>query len=682
MSTKRPRSLHPVKSALVEKTLMSPTEADLAAAETLEPLVDVSQVDVRTQEGRRESDLDWSRGTASNGEVFLPPVSDPDLMYRMFLLSAFLRPLVEAMSVNVYEADYALEPIVDLKEAEDVEALRQAVIRQTGDKELTDKTFQKVLDEYAKNQAIEYEKLKAFFDYCNPEGSYLQLRTLIGQDLEITGNSYVEVLRDKEQRITQMVWTPARYMRACPQAYDVVPCKQTICYSPLRWEDRNIQRRFRKYVQNFLGSGMSSTSSSPSSADSAVTFKELGDPRILSRATGKYYTSEAEFQKEAIARRGRKGVKWREGEMRSGTRDVAVPATEIWHIRLPFGGNSAYGVPRWAGAYPCARGSRELDEENMRIAMDDVVPSLLISVSGGRVDGKDQQRIEDQINERKAGHKRILILQARSERAAGPSPTPTIKVDKLKSEQTTDALFQNYDVRNENKLDACFRMPRALLGKDMARDRASLAAMYRYAQDQIFSPARRLYDDAVTTSILPGLGARFFRYVTQTPTPVDPEALGALIGKMLEQGILTPNESRDAVEKAINVTLSRLPGVWADIPPRMLTAVLQTKNQTTAAALVDPKMDAKGLAEAMVTAQAQADQARAEAAQAKADALKQQGQDKALPKDGEEDPEAEAEAEGESEDEDKAEAAEETEDKTEEETEEEPKEPKKKPPKK
>jgi len=622
------RSLRPVKPhSLVEKSLAEPTEADRTAAVEPVSALDVSQVDIRTQEGRRESDLEWSRDTASNGEVFLPPVCNPDTMYSIFLLSAFLRPLVDAMSANIYEADYSLTPIIDLRQEEDVEILRQAVIRQTGDKKLTEQTFQKFLDEYSRNQDLEYERLKAFFDFCNPEGSYLQLRSLLGQDLEVTGNAYAEVLRDEAGKIAQLVWTPSRHMRAGPQSYDVVPCKQTVCFSPLKWTDRDIQRRFRKYVQNFLGTGTTVGASGTTAADMAVTFKELGDPRILSRATGRYYNNVAAFQKEALARRGKRGVGFRKGEVQNS---LAIPATEIWHIRLPFGGNSVYGVPRWAGAYPAARGSRELDEENMRIAADDVVPSLLISVSGGRVDGKDQQRIEDQINERKAGHKRILILQARSERAAGPSPTPTIKVDKLKSEQTTDALFQNYDVRNEQKLDGCFRMPRALLGKDMAKDRASLAAMYRYAQDQVFGPGRRLYDDSVNTSIMPGLGARFYRYTTTTPAPADPEALGALVGKMLEQGILTPNESRDAVEKAINLPLSRLPGVWADIPPKMLTAVLQTKNQTTAAALVDPAMDAAGLAEAMVAAQAELQVKQEQAAQRRIDALEQRGQDSAL----------------------------------------------------
>jgi capsid portal protein len=343
--------------------------------------------------------------------------------------------------------------------------------------------------------------------------------------------------------------------------------------------------------------GVSSSSSTPSVAATAITFKELGDPRILSRGTGKFYLTADDYAKETQGRRRR--PPWRKGEMQ---RDPGTPATEIWHLRLPFGGNSVYGVPRWCGAYPSAVGSRNLDEENMRIAADDVVPSLLISVSGGRVDGQDQKRIEDQINERKAGHKRILILQARSERAAGPSPTPTIKVDKLKSEQTTDALFQNYDERNEDKLDGSFRMPRVLLGKELARDRAGLLAIYRFAQDQIFGPARGAYDDEVNSDLMPLLGARYHRYRTITPTPVDPEALGTMIANLLDKGVLTPNESRQAMEDSVKLPLARLPGTWANIPPKMLTAVLQTKNQVTEAALMDPNVGAKELAEAIASA--------------------------------------------------------------------------------
>lgn len=582
----------------VDKNLMDPSAADWEASATMEETasVEAAQVDIRTQEGRKESTLEWGRGLANNGEAFLLPVCDPDLMYEMFLLSAFLRPLIDTMAANVYGADYMLKPILNLDEERDVEKFKRALANKLGmprDKVEGTTEYKAALDKYRREQDLELERLVAFFEHCSPDGSFYQMRVNLGQDLEVTGNAYLEILRDSVGRLSQLVWTPSRYMRAGPQSYDLVCVQQLVRRTPLDWESRPIQRRFRKYIQNFIGVGINPGRTDAVFLDSAVTFKEMGDPRVLSRASGRYYTKMEDFQKETG---GRRRAKWRKGEVRG---DVAIPATEILHFGIPFCGSSVYGAPRWAGAYPSAKGSRELDEENMRIAADDVVPSLLLAVSGGRVDGKDQERIATQIADRKPGHKRILILQARSDRAAGPSASPTIKVERLKSEQTQDALFQNYDERNEKKLDACFRIPRAILGKDVPRDRTAVAAMWRFAQDQVFGPARREFDDTITQHILPALGAHYYAYSTSAPQPTDPEALATMISSLLLSGVLTTNEARERVERALGVNLKQLEGTYASIPPKTLLALLQTKNQQAAAAMLDPDADLGDLAEAL-----------------------------------------------------------------------------------
>ena len=176
-------------------------------------------------------------------------------------------------------------------------------------------------------------------------------------------------------------------------------------------------------------------------------------------------------------------------------------------------------------------GSRELDEENRFIASDSLIPNLLLLISGGRMDGDDIKMLREDILNRKAGAKQLLIIQARGDKStlAGPATAPTVKVERTKSEQTTDALFQKYDMRNEDKVHGAFRMPRALLGKDLGQNRATTLAMLRFAEDQVFSPRRSRLDEMHNEQLLPALGARWVRYRTATRVPSDPETLSNIV---------------------------------------------------------------------------------------------------------------------------------------------------------
>jgi hypothetical protein len=250
-------------------------------------------------------------------------------------------------------------------------------------------------------------------------------------------------------------------------------------------------------------------------------------------------------------------------------------------------------------------GSRELDEENQKIAADEAIPNMIVMVSGGKVGSASFTRLEEQIKDRKKGRKGIMLLEAvsASKGVMGtPQHQPTIQLERTKAEQNSDALFQEYDKRNEDKILGTFRMPRALQGRDLGQNRATTLAMLRFAEEQIFQPRREDIDTEINEKILADLGIVCWAYETCSRQPKDPELVTAVVAKLTETGILTPNEGREIAGQIFNKELDSLEGLWASLPPRVLTVLLQTKNQQLASVLFSE--DKAGLAELSAAAAA------------------------------------------------------------------------------
>lgn len=510
------------------------------------------------------------------GATFLEPPEDPAEMYKMFQLSAYIAPVMDALEVNVYKAPYQLKPIIPFdRPLEARRIIADALLWQkasaTGrvdfetEQLVSDAEVDALFERLSRRAKIERHYLDRYFEEAVPDMTYRQLGALTGQDMEITGNAYWEVIRDTSGNIARFQWLPSVSMRATPQGSEQIGTTKIVRDSVLGWVRTAQIRRFRRYGQ-LRGYGASS--------DVMAWFKEFSDPRVMSRASGKYYP-DLETMQHA------------EGDMDADPPRIPLPATEILHFKLLFGGNSAYGKPRWAGSYVPLRGSRDLDEENQKIVGDEAVPSLMMMISGGIVGQKSYERLKNQIEERKKGRKGIMIVEAVASTNAPVTPQqqPRIDIEKLKSEQNTDMLFQKYDIRNEGKADASWRMPRTVLGKPGA-NRATSQAERQFAEDQVFTPLRADKDEPVNNYILADQNITCWRYETQSMQPRDPQQRAEILRILTEVGILTPNEGRELAADIFSKRLDDLQGLWTLFPPRVLTVLLQTKNAELAATLL------------------------------------------------------------------------------------------------
>ena len=317
-------------------------------------------------------------------------------------------------------------------------------------------------------------------------------------------------------------------------------------------------------------SGVSSGSGTTTSI--AAWFKEFGDPRILSRRTGNYYPSIEAMRVE-------------EGPH-------SAPATEIMHFSV-FSPHSSYGIPRWIGNLPGVLGSRELDQVNEQYFDNKAVPPLALLVNGGRLGRDAVTRIEEFFATQTKGvrnfHK-ILVLEAeRAESSTGPtapSMNPKVEFVPLREAQQSDALFQNYDIRNLEKLATSFRVPSVLRGETSRLPAVSLLTAMRQAEEQVFGPERDEFDDILNRRILPELGIRFWTFKSNAPAMRNPEALATVIAELTVAGVLTPAEGRELASGVFNKELPPIAESWTSRPLVITLATLKAVSGPAEAARV------------------------------------------------------------------------------------------------
>lgn len=563
------------RDALIEKAATSGDLSASAAGDPEQDYLNVLSIDYATP-GGKETNL-GAGATAYGVTEFVAPPEDPASMYLLYKLSAYVEPIIEALLTNVYKAGYTLKPIIPFDRPDEAKKLlSQALMYQEyklNGKYVTpsDEAITAAYENYINRANVEEVVIQQFMETLVPDMSYEQLWGLTGQDLEVTGNGYWEIIRDTDGVISRAQWLSSMSMRTTKQGELQIKANKRVRESVLGWADTDQYRRFRKYAQVFDGIAR-------------TWFKELGDPRVMSRVTGLYYPSiDALYAAEWPA------------DQRDNPDSRPIPATEILHWKLQYGGSSAYGKPRWSGVVPDVLGSRDLSEENKRIVSDESVPSLLMMISGGTVGAKSYDRIKMQMKERQKGRKEILILEANAPQTpalASPQQQPTVKIEKLKSEQTSDALFQNYDKRNEDKVANAWRMPRSILGKDVSQNRSTVEAMNRFAQDQIFGPKGAEIDTVVNNVLFSDLDILCWSYQTRMQQTRDPITLSEIIGNLVEKGILTPNEAREEAGQIFSKRLEDMRGLWTQYPPRILTTILQTKNADLAGALLGEDKEA------------------------------------------------------------------------------------------
>lgn len=512
----------------------------------------------------------------SGGTYYIDPIEDPTDAYSTYKLSPHLSPVLSAINANVYAANAIFEPVIDLSREESAVVIEdalafEAALRTGGleaDPAIGEETVAAVKRALGRRQRNEMQYLEQWFGRCCPGSTYRVLRQLVGLDMEISGTGYMEVVRDTGGRPAYLIWAPSWSIRALPPCETLVPVYEPMQVSKLSWGREWHLRRFRSYVQV------------DTNAQAVGRFKEFGDPRVMSRVTGKYYSHIGEMQSA-------------DDEFTSGPDGEQIPsqpATELLTFRLETPINTAYGKPDWTGVYPNLIGGREVEEENRGLLTDQKVPQMFILAAGAAgIATEDIKDLREQIKQnRAAGRKGIYIIQAKSARMANGqlSATPTLEIVKTKSEQYQDALGLKYQEHSAKLVRLAYRMPRAELGDDEGTTKDQQLFAHRFAESQVYDPRRALIDDRMNTTVLVDLGIQTVRQRTRPRPPKEPTELATIVSLLTRAGVLTPDDGRELARDIFDRDFRDLLGVWSKLPKELLTALLQTKNQLVAAALL------------------------------------------------------------------------------------------------
>jgi len=268
-------------------------------------------------------------------------------------------------------------------------------------------------------------RLKKFFEQPWPNVSFLAMRKQLRKDIEVTGNGYLEVIRNLAGEIAlvrRMDPYITRIMRMGTDSY------LEEIYSPTLGIKVQVAVNRRRYVQYLFGK--------------LVYFKEFGAPMQLDKITGK----------------------WEDAGIGNGF-DPNRMATEVIHFTANKHWELPYGIPRWVPQVPSVIGSRQAEEFNLGFFNAGGIPPLLIIIQGGEAADDVEKAVKDLFYS--AGpHKNIAaVLQVQGTSGTIDEPGAVrVTVERFGSEKQKDSMFQNYDVACEQKIRRSWRLPPLFTG--------------------------------------------------------------------------------------------------------------------------------------------------------------------------------------------------------------------------
>ncbi|MEN6368973.1 MAG: hypothetical protein ABFD77_04655, partial [Thermotogota bacterium] len=392
----------------------------------------------------------------------------------------------------------------------------------------------------------------AFFKNCCSKMSFVKLRRVTRGDIEAHGWGAWEMLIQKTTgKLKRLNYIPGYTIRPLRDEGELVDAVEPDPITPIsEGREISVPRRFRRYVQIV--------------EDKKVYFKSPGDPRIVSRQTGKIYKSVAEMRRPKDD---------------GGEGKEATEANELIYFSL-HDPRTPCPPPRWIGNLLAVLGVREADELNYFYLDSSAIPPGILFVSGGKVPREMKDRLEQRLSAEFSGPEgknKIFVVEAHPMAQKGNDRTmlPTMEFTSLREAQQTDATFTKYDERSADRIGASFRLPPMLRGytpKDL--NRATAIAALAFAETQVFSPERDDVDWIIDKEILPRIGVRLYAFKSNPPATKSPEEIAELIRVAAPQGGILPYEIRTLLSEALNVQLSTIDEQWGYWPMAMTLAGL------------------------------------------------------------------------------------------------------------
>ncbi len=409
-------------------------------------------------------------------------------------------------------------------------------------------------------------RFSSWFEHCCSEMSFTALRRAVRVDKESVGWGAVELLRDSRGRLWRLRYVPGHTVRPLSETPELVSVVEENPATILS-EGRviNVLRRFPRFAQKLAGK--------------IVYFKSPGDPRAVSRQTGKAYKDEKEMRSED----------------NEGSDALAA------HELLFFNHHDACSMaspPRWISGLVRALGSREADETNYHHLKNKAFTSGILFVSGGRIQDSVRERIEQKIQAEAQGAEnagRILIVEAKPFKASMDerAVVPSVQFQSLRDAHTTDAMFSEYDTRNADSIGALFRQSPLLRGYTPSNlNRATAEVVLRFTEEQVYAPEREDFDWIINKVILPELNIKYHRFESNSPKVQSVDEITEFVKAVAPQGALVPNEIREIAARVLNRQLAPTDEDWGTWPMAMTLAGMSPAANPAGASMLEEQSGA------------------------------------------------------------------------------------------
>lgn len=496
-----------------------------------------------------------------NGAI--KPPYEKDLLCRIARTSGVLQECVRTYYTVIEGFGHTFSPVLDPDSEGAFDQVKWSMwnrrVEEGAEAEESEPTEEEVRKELVRlTREIQFQKMRAVRFFRNagrikgqPVG-FIHLRQRLRQDYEITGEWYLEVLRDMEGKIRRLSYLPSVSMRQMPLDAETLQVEVKERVDDFTITTQNEHRYFRRYLQV------------DPDKTAQCWFKEIGDPRVLSSRSGKYYESIEELQREEP------GVRAATEAITDGIPDPETP----------------YGMIRWAANSPAIGGSRKAEEVNFAYFDNKTIPPFLILVSGGRLNSQAQERIKTYLKTLKGSENfhKLLVLEAAPFAANMPGQPPQrvqIEVVPLIKFLQDDALFLKYLAFNDTRIGANFSCPPLLRGRSEEYTRATARETLRFFENMVAEPERLHFDEIINTKIMLEIGLTLVRYDSLGADTSDPEVVGKLLDILLKHGSLLPSDGRQEAERLLRRELPKISSEFMEQPLKLTVAEVATRNNVS-----------------------------------------------------------------------------------------------------
>lgn len=391
------------------------------------------------------------------------------------------------------------------------------------------------IDESTENsgQSAEWDTAEEVLDWLSIDKSLSELFKEVLDDREVTGNAFLEVIRDDKGNVIQLERVkPELVQLSKPEAEPVLT---KVVH---KGKEKMVWKKFRKFkVDKYL-------------------FKEFGDPRQIDYMTGEPLNRETE------------GNKFME-------RDGRYAAREILHLKI---GNDHWGVPRWIGNLVALLGARKAEELNFRYFTQGRHTPMAVLIKNGQLSEDAELALSsyvDKVGSESMQHKMLVLEAEKVTDGIDDKDKVDIEIKSLADMLQTDALFLEYDDKVREKVLSSFRLPPVYVGLSQDYNRSTVEEAKRIAEEQVFQAEREALEDLFNRHLLASYQLKEVKVEVRGPELSNDALIIETLDKLGSR--FSDNEVRAIAGKLVGVELPVLQGEQHELPQgaRTVRATIQ-----------------------------------------------------------------------------------------------------------